>query len=434
MRKLIFILSLSFLSLAFGQDTIRVSIEALKEKVVRDNLFIKLASQEHQMAKSDYNQTRAIFLPNLNVSHTGIATTNPLMAFGSKLNQEILTMADFNPDLLNDPNVTQNFATKIELQQPIFNLDGWQYRQAAKSKMEAMSLKTERTKEHFLLEVEKAYMQLQLAYQFESVLKKAIKTAEANLKLVENYFNNGMIQKSDVLDVQIRVNDLKNQRQYAKSNINNASDYLSFLLNEKQGVSVYQPQESLANFWIIESTSNQVSSSRKDLLAMTKASEAYKHVFEAHKFNLIPRLNAFATYEMHDKNIFGTQAKGYLVGAQLSWQVFDGLKNYSQKEKAKIDYEKSLVETESYKQQSQLVLNQKSRQLADASNKINLTKLALDKANEALRIRQNRYNQGLEKTTDLLMAETQLSQKSLEHLNAIYEYNLTKLHINFLTN
>ncbi len=38
--------------------------------------------------------------------HTGISTTNPLMAFGSKLNQEILTQADFNPDLLNNPEQT----------------------------------------------------------------------------------------------------------------------------------------------------------------------------------------------------------------------------------------------------------------------------------------------------------------------------------------
>lgn len=434
MRKLILILSLAFVSGIFSQDTLQISIEQLKEKIVNENLFIKIATQDQQSAKAEYNQTRSIYLPTLNVSHTGIATTNPLMAFGSKLNQSILTMADFNPALLNDPDVTQNFATRIELQQPIFNLDGLQYRQAAKSKMEAMSLKTERTKEHFLLEVEKGYMQLQLAYQFEKVLKNAHQTAEANLKLVENYFKNGMIQKSDVLDVQIRVNDVKNQWQYAKSNIQNASDYLSFLLNEKQGSIIFKPQDVLSNEFFIETFEGQISKNRKDILAMSKASEAYKFVYDAHKYTLLPRLNAFATYEMHDKNIFGINAKGYIVGAQLSWQIFDGLKNAGQKEKAQVDYQKSLIENENYIKQSELELNQKSRQLVDAQNKINLSKMALNLAQEALRIRQNRYNQGLEKTTDLLMAETQVAQKSLEHLNAIYEYNLTKLHIKFITN
>lgn len=37
------------------------------------------------------------FLPNITASHTGMATTNLLMALGSKLNQEIITTNEFNP-------------------------------------------------------------------------------------------------------------------------------------------------------------------------------------------------------------------------------------------------------------------------------------------------------------------------------------------------
>lgn len=124
-----------------------------------------------------------------------MATTNPLMAFGSKLNQEILTQADFNPALLNDPRTTQNFATKIEIQQPLINMDGIFGRQAAKAKMEAFQLQTQRTEEYLSLEVSKAYMQLQLAYKAVNVLEKAESTAKANLKLVNNYFKQGLLQR-----------------------------------------------------------------------------------------------------------------------------------------------------------------------------------------------------------------------------------------------
>ena len=154
-----------------------------------------MAEKSFQSAKADYRQSNALFLPNINVSYTGIATTNPLMAFGSKLNQEILTASDFNPALLNDPETTQNFATKIEVQQPLLNLDGLFGRQAAKAKMDAFQLQTERTKEYLELEVSKAYMQLQLAYKAVNVLEKANTTAQGNLKLVENYFKNGILQK-----------------------------------------------------------------------------------------------------------------------------------------------------------------------------------------------------------------------------------------------
>ena len=150
---------------AFAQDTLTISKNDLLQKVTENNLQIKVAEKSFQSAKADYRQSNALFLPNINVSHTGISTTNPLMAFGSKLNQEILTASDFNPALLNDPDVTQNFATKIEVQQPLFNLDGLYGRQAANAKMDAFQLQTERTKEYLELAVSKAYMQLQLAYK-----------------------------------------------------------------------------------------------------------------------------------------------------------------------------------------------------------------------------------------------------------------------------
>ena len=152
------ILSSAVLFSVFGlaQDTLSISKNDISKKIASTNLQVKIAEKNYQSAKADYNQAKAVFLPNISVSHTGISTTNPLMAFGSKLNQEILTASDFNPALLNDPAKTQNFATKFEIQQPLINVDGFYGRQAAKAKMEAFQLQTERTKEYLELEVSKA--------------------------------------------------------------------------------------------------------------------------------------------------------------------------------------------------------------------------------------------------------------------------------------
>lgn len=417
----------------FAQETLPISKSELIEKIAKNNLQIKMAAQEVLAAKGDYDQSRAVFLPNVNISHTGISTTNPLMAFGSKLNQEILTMADFNPALLNDPTTTQNFATKIEIQQPLINMDGIYGRQAAKAKMEAYQLQGDRTKEYLELEVVKAYMQLQLAYKAVTVLTKADQTGKANLQLVENYYKQGMLQKTDVLNVQVRVNEITNQLQYAKSNVNNASDYLAFLLNENNDGKVYLPTEELESAIEIQDAKFDLSANRKDFQAMDKSTEAYKKMFMSSKMGFLPRLNAFGSYELYDKNIFATSAKGYLIGAQLSWNVFDGYKTIGKTEKAKAEFQKSETAAENYKKQSQLELNKTKRQLLDAENKFNLSKLAFEQSQEAYRIRQNRFQQGLEKTTDLLTSETQTIQKELEHLQAVFEYNFTKQYLQFLT-
>ncbi len=417
-----------------AQDTLSVSKSDVLEKVNDKNLQIKIAEKAFKSAQADYRQSNALFMPNISASHTAITTTNPLMAFGSKLNQEILTMNDFNPALLNDPEHTENFATMIEVQQPLINLDGLYERKAAKAKMDAMGLQTERTKEYLQLEVSKAYMQLQLAYKAVGVLTKANETAQGNLKMVENYFKNGMLQKTDLLDVQVRVNEVANQLQYAKSNVQNASDYLAFLLNEDMNGKVFKPSEALENQIQVEENVATISENRKDIQAMDKATEAYGKMFQSTKLGFLPRLNAFGNYQLYDDKLFGTSAKGYLLGAQLSWNVFDGYKSIGKNQKAKADFQKAEAEAEQYKKQSQLELNKTNRQLADAENKVNLSKLAFEQAQESYRIRKNRFEQGLEKTTDLLMAETQQSKKELEFLQAVFEYNFTKQYQQFLTN
>jgi len=424
---------LSISALGFGQDTLTISKKEIGQKAKDKNLQLQIANQAFKSAQADYRQSNALFLPSITASHTAISTTNPLMAFGSKLNQEVLTASDFNPALLNDPAVTQNYATKIEVLQPLINVDGLYGRQAAKSKMEAFQLQTERMGEYLALEVNKSFMQLQLAYKAVKVLEKANNTADANLKLIENYFKQGILQKTDVLSVQVRVNEIKNQLQYAKSNVQNASDYLAFLLNEDNTNKVYKPLEELDDTITISSSNTTLSGKRKDILAMDKSSEAYAKMYQSSKMNFLPTLNAFGSYELYDDTLFGTNAQGYLIGAQLSWKVFDGYKSIGKMEKAKAEYQKAVVENQQYKSQSQLELNKTNRQLKDAENKVNLEKLALEQSQEAYRIRINRFTQGLEKTTDLLQAETQMFQKELQLLQAVFEYDFTQEYLQFLT-
>lgn len=436
MRNINFIIiigTFSISALGFGQDTLTISKKDIVQKANDKNLQLQIANQAFKSAQADYRQSNALFLPSITASHTAISTTNPLMAFGSKLNQEVLTASDFNPALLNDPATTQNYATKIEVLQPLINVDGLYGRQAAKSKMEAFQLQTERSGEYLALEVNKSFMQLQLAYKAVKVLEKANATADANLKLIENYFKQGILQKTDVLSVQVRVNEIKNQLQYAKSNVQNASDYLAFLLNEDNTNKVYKPLEELDNTIVISSVNTALSGNRKDILAMDKSSEAYAKMYQSSKMNFLPTLNAFGSYELYDDTVFGTNAQGYLIGAQLSWKVFDGYKSIGKMEKAKAEYQKAVVETQQYKSQSQLELNKTNRQLKDAENKVNLEKLALEQSQEAYRIRSNRFTQGLEKTTDLLQAETQMFQKELQLLQAVFEYDFTQEYLQFLT-
>ncbi|TBN00410.1 TolC family protein [Hyunsoonleella flava] len=422
---------LAFTLFVEAQEMVPISKSEVQSKVLENNTSIKISEEEFKQARADYRQTNAVFLPNITASHTAIATTNPLMAFGSKLNQEILTQNDFNPALLNDPSQIENFATKLEIQQPLINLDGMFQRKAAKSKMEAMSLKTERTKDYLAFEVDKAYMQLQLAYKAIDVLEKALEAANANKKLADDSFKQGYLQRADVLNVEVRVTEVQNQLHMAKSNVQNASNYLSFLINDESFV-VYAPTDELtvSAYTLQDKT---VSENRSDIKAMQFASNAFESINKADKMAFLPKLNAFGSYEMYDDQIFQADANGYLFGAQLSWDIFQGSKRFGKAQKSKAEFEKSKLEYEQYVSQSQLELNKVKRAFLDAENKLKLTELALQQSDESLRIRTNRFKEGLEKTSDLLIAETQYAQKQLEYYQTIFEYNYTQAYLQFLT-
>jgi outer membrane protein TolC len=436
MKKLLFILTIGASAIyfpVFSQDTVRISKSELLGYVQTNNFQIRIAYQQVKMANADYRQSKALFLPSLSASHTAMVTTNPLMAFGSKLNQEILTQADFDPARLNNPDRTENYATEFSLLQPLLNLDGVYERQAAKIQQEAYQLKSERNKEYLELEAAKTYMQLQLAYEAVEVLERAQTTSQQGVKMVTDYFDEGLLQKSDVLYVEVRATEVENQLRYSRSNVRNTSDHLSFLMGKDSEDIVYEPAERAPISSEIGNYPQVLPAHRKDILAMEKSVVGYEKMLQSSKMKFLPRINAFGSYQLYDDNFFGFDASGYLVGAKLSWDLFDGYKTIGKTFKANAEVEKIRMENDQYLLQQQADLNKANLQLVDAQNKVELTQQAHGQSTEAYRLRKDRFDEGLEKTTDLLISETQMFQKELEYRQAIFEYNFTKEYLKFLT-
>lgn len=416
----------------WAQETVQVSRQDLEEKIERNNLQLKIASAEVNSAEADLLMSRAMHLPNIKASYTGISTNNPLMAFGSKLNQERVTMEDFNPANLNNPKNIFNFATKLEVQQPIYNKDAVYLKKAGEVKVEVLKLKQERNREYLKFELNKAYMQLQMAYKNVEVLEGAKTTVLANKKVIDNYFKNGMIQKSDVLDMNVRVAEIDSQIRFANSNVQNASDYLFYLLDESPENKVMKPSETLEYQEDLLTPDPVLSTERKDLQAFRKSLESYDYLVKSSEAKFLPRLNAFGSFELYDNKPYQFNANGYLVGIELSWNIFDGMKAKSEIAKYKADLAKSETEVTQYQKQSSLELTKAFRQVADADHKVKLTKQAWEQTAEAYRIRKNRYAQGLEKASDVLNAETLMSKKELEYHQSVLEYNTALEYYKFL--
>ena len=435
MEKAFYSLTLCFLfmgSVLNAQQMMPITKAEVLETVAGQNRSIKISEQERKEARADYQQTNAVLLPDIGISYTGFTTTNPLAAFGAKLNQEVLTSEDFNPVILNDPDRTTNYATVVEIRQPLINLDGYYQRKAAASKMRAAELQTVRTKDQLLFEAEISYMQLQLAYRSVEVLQKALETAEANQKLASDKHEQGYLQKADLLATEVRLLGAQDQLQIAQSHVKNSSDHLALLMGEEDPV-LLKPADSLVVSSLIPAAITGTPGNRADIQAIRLATEAHAAAYQANKMSFLPSLNAFGSYQLYDDNLVQGEASGYMIGAQLSWNLLEGTKRIGSTQKSKAAYERSKLYYDQYVSQTHFEVNKATRRLSDAQGKLERSKLAREQSRESLRIRINRFKEGLEKTTDLLMAETQYAQRTLEYYQAIFELNYAKAYLKFLT-
>ena len=99
----------------------------------------------------------------------------------------------------------------------------------------------------------------------------------------------------------------------------------------------------------------------------------------------------------------------------------------------KLERDKLTLQLAQQKDQGQLELDKAYRDLLDARFEMAQDQAAIEQAAEALRILQNRYQQGLVNTTDVLTADTQLSQLKFSLAQAQFTANLTSAYIKLLT-
>lgn len=431
MKKILSGLLIFFFSASsFAQDSLTLALDGALEAALKNNKEVIMAELDQEIATAGFKQTNAFFLPQVNVSYTALSTNNPLNAFGFKLQQQSIAQTDFNPELLNSPTATENFMTKAEWKQPLLNFDMLYKRKAAHQQVEVYAFKARRTKEYLAYEVKNAYAQLQLAHQAYGVLDEALATVSAIHVTTNSRFEMGFLQKSDVLNAQVQVATTENYLTEAKSNVQNASDYLSLLMGLQPGV-IYrvEPIEKTA----IEIPDTEVPDHRADFLAMQSAVTAQDNIINAGRLSYLPKLNAFGEYMMNDKEAFGFGSDSYLVGAQLSWTLFNGLATHNRIAQQRIERNKMITQLNFEKEQSQLELNKTRRRIRDTYFALRQHEFAVEQASEALRILQNRYQQGLVTTNDILQAQTLLSQQKLNQAQAVFNFNTTRHYLQLLT-
>jgi outer membrane protein TolC len=430
--KLLLVTSMMLVSQVFyGQDSaVKITLEEAVQATLQQNMQLTLAKKDELIAQSKYKETEAIWLPQINFSYTGVVSNQPLAVFGFKLQQALVRQSDFDPALLNHPGSNTNVTTQVNLLQPMYNPDLIYMRRAAAANVSAYTFQTQRTRQSVVLEVSKSFLQLEYAYEVVKVLADALKTVQEIYRFTDNRYAQGLLQKSDVLNVEVQVKEAEVSLTEAKSQIITFSDQLGLIMNASRRI-VYIPASDMMQ--LTDTISDNFPLERADIKAMKTALAAYDLSIKSTRLSRMPKLNGFANYQLNDKNLFGFGAHAYMAGIQLSWNIFNGNQSKNKMATQQLEKKKLAGQMQNNIVQDIIEIRKIKRQLTDLEFRLSQKLLSVEAAAEALRIVQNRYSQGLVPTTDVLMAQTQVAQQKMLFAQAVFMKKSAMAYLQFLT-
>lgn len=393
-----------------------------------NNKTLKESGLNSSIASEKYKQSSAMFMPQVDLSYSALFTDNPLNAFGFNLQQGTVTAADFDPSKLNNPSLTKDFGSKIEVMQPLINPDLFYQRKAAKKGKEIAELQKMRTSEYVAFQVKQTYMELALAYDAKEVIGRALATSAEGLKRAQSFYDEGLIQRTDLLDAQIFNSKLETDLSQATNSIQDISDRLSLVMGTETGI-----QYTIDKVTETAEADFSYNDHRTDFVAMNKAIEAQTMMKQASKMNFLPKLNAFGSYQYNDSKFAQFDKGSYLVGIKLSWNIFNGMRDKRSINISNYEIQKLNTQLSQQKDEAKAELMKSTRALETLSKETVNNQLMVEQAREALRILQDRYSEGLVSTTDLLRSQTQLAQTELALTQSVFKMNVTKAYIELLT-
>lgn len=393
---------------------------------------VEAAASRQDAAAQKIRQARSGFMPQLTVSERFASTNNPMWAFGTRLNQERITLLDFDPDRLNDPDPIENFTTAVSVRWPLYDsgqtIHGLrQARQGAA----AEGQRTRQTLQAAMAGAARAYDGWLLARKRLETIDHAIALARAQEKMIDERHRAGFVVKSDLLRARLHRSDLEQRRLTARSAIAIAAARLNAAMGRDPSATCTPadgltadagPPGTLAQ-WEANALDH-----RPEMAELAHHQAAAQSEIDKRRAARLPGLSLFGDYEIHTE-AFDDTGNNYTVGAMVQWDLFTGGRQAARTEEARA----ALRELEARRRELAAAIAVQVREAylsaESAWHRIPLAVAGVAQADETLRIVADRYQNGLVTVVDLLDAQSAAEKARFDRLQAVYEYRSARVQL-----
>ena len=369
--------------------------------------------------RAEAEALRALRLPTLTAG-VGISRTNePMMAFGTKLNQARISQMDFLPSALNHPDPITGAGATLTLSQPLYaggRLDA-AYR-AGSAMAEAEAASQNHRRQQVALAVVQAYFGTQMAEQGVQFAEDTLRQAQETERFVQSRVGQGLLLKSEG----DRTKAFRAQSEAgfveAKQRLASAKSALVLLMGSES------PPEALST--PVEVAVPELPSQagdRGDLEAAGHQAEAAREGLTAQLGLLKPEVGLTLTA--------GTARKSWSEGGNWTSASVGAKWTFSFTEQKRVKAARASVRAAELnqkwqQQQASREADEARRAVETAQARMSYAKVAVEASESVRSIRTARHREGLLPLVEVLDAETGLSGARTLLLNSQLEWRISR--------
>ena len=291
--------------------------------------------------------------------------------------------------------------------------------------------------------VKKAYYGVLLSKEVITVNQNSLENAQANLKVVESRYRNGVATEFDYLRARVRVDNLLPAVSSSQNNLLLSRQNLKYNIgsktNEDYDAAGNLLYDSLEVFGTTNSLLDRVAKENITVKQLDINRLINEELVTVDKANYLPKLYGFAQYGLaaneDDNRALGQYRffNTFNLGLGLSWSL-NFFKNDYKVHQSLIEVKKSEEQIRDVKSKLRTQAQSVILRIEDARNRIRSLYETVRLSERGLELADVSFKNGVLNQIDVLDANLQVSQSRLAYLQAIYDYLVARTDLEELLN
>ncbi|RYZ30025.1 MAG: TolC family protein [Chitinophagaceae bacterium] len=413
---------------SFGQGKRTLTLTEAIELGIKNSKQLKGSTARIEEAVAAVREAEERRLPEAGVTGSYLRLNNPNIDLKAKTNSGGTGGGTTTGD---SPKPSQAMYGMINASVPIFSGFRIKYGiESAKYLQQAAELDAENDKEEIALNTIDAYNNLYKSKAAVDLVNENLQSARERAAQFSNLEKNGLLPRNELLKAQLQVSNTELSLLDAQNNWKLANINMDLMLGLPEATELVIDSASLQAAFSLKSIEDYVQAglqNRKDLSAIDYRKKAASTAIKISKGEKYPSLAVTGGYVAANIPTVLSVTNAVNLGLGVQYSISSLWKNNSKVKQAEAREKQVAANEELLADAIRLQINQAYQNYLSSQKKIEVYQTAIAQATENYRIVNNKYQNSLATTTELLDADVAQLQARLNYAfaksDALVAYN-----------